>query len=81
MAKAQNSDMFVRIKKHIYDDELSGPLPGADKTRSLCNQLRADGIWADIDYSSKSISLWPPGEHLDRLRTLIVAYVSPQSAS
>jgi chondroitin AC lyase len=81
MAKAQNSDTFVRIKKHIYDDELSGPLPGADKTRSLCNQLRADGTWADIDYSSKSISLWPPGEHLDRLRTLIVAYVSPQSAS
>ncbi|MDF2852222.1 MAG: hypothetical protein K0S31_2907 [Sphingobacterium multivorum] len=81
MAKAQNRDTFVLIKKHVYDDELSGPLPGADKTRSLCNQLRADGTWADIDYSSKSISLWPPGEHLDRLRTLIVAYVAPQSAS
>lgn len=81
MAKAQNRETFELIKKHVYDDELSGPLPNADKTISLCKQLRADGTWADIDYGSKSISLWPPGEHLDRLRTLIIAYVSPQSAS
>ena len=81
MAKAQNRETFELIKKHVYDDELSGPLPNADKTISLCNQLRADGTWADIDYGSKSISLWPPGEHLDRLRTLIIAYVSPQSTS
>ncbi|MDR0263317.1 MAG: polysaccharide lyase 8 family protein [Sphingobacterium sp.] len=81
MAKAQNRETFELIKKHVYDDELSGPLPNADKTISLCNQLRADGTWADIDYGSKSISLWPPGEHLDRLRTLIIAYVSPKSTS
>jgi Polysaccharide lyase family 8, C-terminal beta-sandwich domain./Polysaccharide lyase family 8, N terminal alpha-helical domain./Polysaccharide lyase family 8, super-sandwich domain. len=81
MAKAQNRETFELIKKHVYDDELSGPLPNTDKTISLCNQLRADGTWGDIDYGSKSISLWPPGEHLDRLRSLIIAYVSPQSTS
>lgn len=41
------------------------------------DQLRAsqapDGSWADIDYGRRDSSLWPPVEHLVRLRTLALA--------
>lgn len=77
---AQDQHTFDLIKKHVYDDELVGASPVISKTTQWHNQLSESGAWSDIDYSSKSISLWPPGEHLDRLKALIVAYVSPKSA-
>lgn len=79
MAKAQDSHTFDRIKKHVYDDELQSSAAPSDKATIWRSQLTEAGTWSDIDYTSKSISLWPPGEHLDRLKALIVAYVSPKS--
>lgn len=81
MAKAQDKQTFDRIKKHVYEDELRSSATHPDQATSWGNQLTAAGTWPDIDYMSKAISLWPPGEHLDRLKSLIVAYVSPTSKS
>ncbi|WP_158656054.1 polysaccharide lyase 8 family protein [Sphingobacterium sp. HMA12] len=81
MTRAQDKQTFDRIKKHVYEDELQSSAAHGDKTTIWSNQLTEAGTWSDIDYTSKSISLWPPGEHLDRLRALIVAYVSPKSKS
>lgn len=81
IAKAQDTLMFDRINKHVYDDELFNSAAYSHKAIVWSNQLTAAGTWPDIDYTSKAISLWPPGEHLDRLKALIVAYVSPSSKS
>ncbi|WP_343563354.1 polysaccharide lyase 8 family protein [Sphingobacterium sp.] len=81
MARAQDKQTFDRIKKHVYDDELLNSATHPEQAASWGSQLTAAGTWPDIDYKSKAISLWPPGEHLDRLKALIVAYVSPTSKS
>lgn len=81
LAKAQDKQTFDRIKKHVYDDELSSAMSANNRATVWSNQLTETGAWSDIDYASKSISLWPPGEHLERLRALILAYVSPDSKS
>lgn len=36
--------------------------------------LQTNGSWPDIDYNSTGQSIWPPGNHLNRLRSLALAY-------
>lgn len=41
-------------------------------TKNCIRSLRADGSWADIDYSDQSRSLWQLEKHLDRISAIAV---------
>ncbi len=41
--------------------------------------LRSDGRWPDVDLANRHRTRWAPKEHLERLRTLAIAYGAPRS--
>ncbi|MGW8181317.1 MAG: polysaccharide lyase family 8 super-sandwich domain-containing protein, partial [bacterium] len=59
--------LFLRLRA----DQLTSSVSGADEY--LANQ-RADGSWADVDYTDQSLTNWKPVTHLRRLRSMAVAY-------
>ena len=38
--------------------------------------IKADGSWPDIDYPSKTITIWSPTNHLLKLKILVKAYIT-----
>ncbi|MGJ8654504.1 MAG: polysaccharide lyase family 8 super-sandwich domain-containing protein [Opitutaceae bacterium] len=43
------------------------------------NDIREDGTWADIDYTSQRRGNWPTRSHLDRLNNMASRYMDPAS--
>ena len=49
------------------------------ESKELLKTMLPDGTWPDINYKSKRRGDWDTRVHLDRLGTLAVAYISPNS--
>lgn len=77
-----SADVFQQIIDNVVARELSTSnvtsLVASAKTY-MCN-MKDDGSWPDVNYASKAQTNWPAMTHLNRLKTLAVAYVSPGSA-
>lgn len=72
---------FDKIIDNIAGQELHGEnLPSVDaKTKLYMAHLGADGAFPDIDYGNRSQTNWLPMAHLDRMHTVILSYISPES--
>lgn len=81
-AQAQAPDVFDQIVQNVASQELkSADVPSEDaKTKGYMAAIAADGSFADIDYASKAQTNWPAIAHLDRMKSMIISYVSPTSA-
>src|SRR5262249_7367541 len=44
---------------------------------NLVNTMKADGSWADINYTDKSRTGWSPLGHVNRLLSMTLAYRKP----
>mgnify|MGYP006286297375 CR=1 FL=1 len=59
---------------------LSGNPPDPAEVQKTVSALDHNGRWPDIDYCDDTRSVWAPGLHLKRLRTLTLASAHPDSA-
>lgn len=77
-----SADVFQQIIDNVVARELSTSnvtsLVASAKT--YMSNMKDDGSWPDVNYASKAQTNWPAMTHLNRLKTLAVAYVSPGSA-
>lgn len=63
-----------RIVKNLTNNKPDNKLVAANIAA-----IKPDGTWPGVDYASKSITIWPPTEHLIKLQTLIKAYLTKNS--
>ncbi|MEO6915972.1 MAG: polysaccharide lyase 8 family protein [Chitinophagaceae bacterium] len=66
---------FSIIRKNIVES-LQAEMGDAGISKQILlyePQLLSDGSWKDIDYKDKSITLWKPAVHLERLKTFAIA--------
>lgn len=77
-----SADVFQQIIDNVVARELSTSnvtsLVASAKT--YMSNMKDDGSWPDVNYASNAQTNWPAMTHLNRLKTLVVAYVSPGSA-
>lgn len=77
-----SADVFQQIIDNVVARELSTSnvtsLVASAKT--YMGNMKDDGSWPDVNYASKAQTNWPAMTHLNRLKNLAVAYVSPGSA-
>ena len=77
-----SADVFQQIIDNVVARELSTSnvtsLVASAKT--YMGNMKDDGSWPDVNYASKAQTNWPAMTHLNRLKTLAVAYVAPESA-
>ncbi|HWS00799.1 MAG TPA: hypothetical protein VN249_09305, partial [Prolixibacteraceae bacterium] len=69
---------LIQLHQNVWTDILSGNIE-KNNVQKTSAQLTDQGIWPDIDYSSKQRGDWPPVSHLNRLLTLSMAYQKQDS--
>jgi chondroitin AC lyase len=47
---------------------------GTGSAASYLSSQSTDGSWSTIDYASTSITVWPPNNHVSRIKTMAAAY-------
>lgn len=78
---AQETSVFDQIIDNVIEQEVKGiNISSVDsKTKDYLESLKADGSWPDIPYSSTSQTNWAPITHLDRMKSMILSYIVPES--
>lgn len=76
-----DSSVFQQIIDNVTKRELSvtNLSRTVSDTRNYMQTIGADGAWSDINYASTAQTNWPATTHLDRLKTMAIAYVAPTS--
>lgn len=62
-----------QLHKNIVDDILEDPVH-TDSVSKYLAELKADGSWPEIDYTSKERGGWPPRNHISKLLVIVKAY-------
>ncbi|QBG49151.1 hypothetical protein EGM51_17765 [Verrucomicrobia bacterium S94] len=70
-------ETLIRRQFTAYYVQTSASEPAAKK---YMQDLRADGTWADVDYTSKRRGNWPTRRHLTRLENMAAVYADPGAA-
>lgn len=65
------STIASRIRGQYYEEINEQAL--LKNTVAYLPLLKNDGSWPDIDYANTAITKWPPGVHLDRVKSLAIA--------
>lgn len=72
--------VFDTIIGRIQDEHRNITSSAAEKTTTtLLSLLKAEGSFSDIDYTRKDQSNWQPVSHLDRLKSIVMAYTLPNN--
>lgn len=78
------TSVFEIFKKRILADLLQEKYKEVSKrdadVASYLAQLKSDGAFTNIDYSSSARTHWPPLAHLDRLMEMGLGYTNPESS-
>ena len=74
-AVAQSDTILNRYQRHL----LSGATVPAN-SNELVASLNSNGQWSDIDYQDKERGAWKPAIHLNRVRSLALAWADPKSS-
>lgn len=61
-------------------ENLTSQEPSKKAIAETLATIKQDGSWPDIDYASKSITIWSPTNHLQKLKILVKAYVTKKSS-
>lgn len=77
-APVDSLDPVHRQLREFYLED--APADPAEAVK-LAGDLRADGSWSDIDYSSKDRAAWPVADHLSRVLVMAKALRSPTPSS
>lgn len=72
-------EVYRTITARIVND-LTFQQPDNKLVTENLSTIKPDGSWPDVDYASKSITIWPPTEHLVKLQTLVKAYITKKSS-
>lgn len=76
----RNTDkVYQTITDRVVEDLINKPSNPKVIAETFAS-IRPDGSWTGIDYSSKSITIWAPTEHLVKLQTLVRAYINKKSS-
>lgn len=67
-----------QMHQNVLDDIFRSQPERADVDKYL-GEMKEDGSWADIDYTSKERGGWEPSGHLSRILTIAKAYQTPKS--
>ncbi|MEZ5199646.1 MAG: polysaccharide lyase 8 family protein [Bacteroidales bacterium] len=62
-----------QLHQNIWTNIMDEPAD-LHEVNSLLSELKEDGSWADIDYTSKERGGWPPRNHISRLLEISKAY-------
>lgn len=65
------------LRERVVADVAASVSP--DAADGLAAAMTPEGAWADIDYADRHRTRWAPAGHLDRLRTIAVAFGAPDS--
>lgn len=80
--KIAGRDVFDTVIYRI-DSLIIGNIVGQDRSDlqvdSWLKKQQADGSWPNIDYKSRSMTMWAPSNHIKKLRTIAIAYTNPES--
>lgn len=68
-----------RIISDVVASKISSMAKLDQNVASYLGQLKEDGSFPDIDYSSKDRTDWPPMQHIDRLLAMGLAYTQTGS--
>lgn len=60
------------LRQRMVDELLQGN--GGNGAAGVLNAMGSDGCFSDVDYAATSVATWAPITHLQRLRTLAIAY-------
>ncbi|MFH6998535.1 chondroitinase-AC [Flavobacterium sp. FlaQc-57] len=70
--------VYKTITDRLVEDLTLGYSSNKVTIKNISN-IESDGSWPEIDYASKAITVWPPTEHLEKLETLVKAYITKES--
>ncbi|TYR36969.1 polysaccharide lyase 8 family protein [Sphingobacterium phlebotomi] len=76
---AQAEYPFGTIWKRVFDDEVNRAPSNAKKAKELLGTLQENGKWADIVYTDRTMVNWKPFTHLERVQSMVSAYVYDKS--
>ncbi|MDN3202916.1 polysaccharide lyase family 8 super-sandwich domain-containing protein [Algoriphagus sediminis] len=77
---SQESDYEI-IANRVFDEyqKSMGTEDLDERVASYLEDIKADGSWPDLEYSSKSMTGWDPDKHIKRLGSLTKAYTRTDS--
>ncbi len=76
-AQKDISAISIKIRQQIFEEISEQEL--LKNTVAYLPLIKGDGSWPDIDYTNTAITKWPPGQHLERVKSLAVAFVKEGS--
>lgn len=78
---SQEVSVFDQIINNIIKQELAAVnITSEDaKTKNYMQTVGSNGAFSDIPYSSTSQTNWAPIAHLDRMKSMILSYITPES--
>jgi len=77
-SKVDYPEPLTQLHQNTLNDILETPVD-FEETENYLLQLKKDGSWPDIDYTSKERGSWPTAGHLSRLREIARAYQTKES--
>lgn len=78
-----NQDVYSTIMQRVQEMEWdnAGSVSSLDNTvAGLITSINADGSWSDINYTSTAQTDWQPILHLNRLKSMTLAYTLSSSS-
>lgn len=78
-----NQDVYSTIMQRVQEMEWdnAGSVSSLDNTvDGLITSINADGSWSDINYASNAQTDWQPIQHLNRLKSMVLAYTLNSSS-
>ncbi|MGQ7944299.1 chondroitinase-AC [Flavobacterium sp. WC2509] len=77
--RAKTTEIYKTITDRIVEDLTKQPSSDKTISKTLAN-IQPNGSWPDIDYTSKTITIWAPLEHLEKLKILVRSYITKNSS-
>ena len=70
-----SDSVLNRYQRSLLENPIS-----SDNVQNIINSLNSKNQWPDIDYKDTSRATWQPFVHLDRIRTLALAWANPKDS-
>src|SRR6478735_2807715 len=77
--RAKTTKIYQTIADRIVENLIRQPSNDKTVSETLTN-LQPNGSWPDVDYASKTITIWSPTNHLLKLKILVKAYITKKSS-
>lgn len=73
-ARGQSGDPMDLVRKNILNQYLKKNQLDQQVSKWM-QAMEEDGSFPDIDYADRSVAVWPPGKHMERLREMAFGYI------